>query len=92
MTTILQRTRTRIFVVTLALALALFAKAFGQPATGAQQFLQSDRLATNDPYTCGTGFFVDATGFLITCAHVVNGPGEIKVIISSGEMLPAILA
>jgi hypothetical protein len=33
--------------------------------------------------------FFDSAAFLITCAHVVNGPGEIMVIVSSGEMLPA---
>jgi S1-C subfamily serine protease len=89
MTTIFQGTRTRLFIVTLRFALGLFAKAFGQPATSAQQFLQTDRLATDDMSGSATGFFVDSAAFLITCAHVVNGPGEIMVIVSSGEMLPA---
>jgi S1-C subfamily serine protease len=86
-TTKTQETRTRLFVVTVALALGLFGKAFGQLSTGPQQFLQSDPLATDGPSGSGTGFFVDPSGFLVTCAHVVSGTGEIKVIISSGEIL-----
>lgn len=81
--------RTRLFVVTVAFALSLLAKSFGQLATGPLPFPQSDPLATDGPSGSGTGFFVDPSGFLITCAHVVNGTGEIKVIISNGEILSA---
>jgi S1-C subfamily serine protease len=38
----------------------------------------------------GTGFFVHIDGWIVTCDHVISGADLIKVLISTGETLPAV--
>jgi S1-C subfamily serine protease len=38
----------------------------------------------------GTGFFVNIDGWILTCNHVVSNADLIKVLVSTGETLPAV--
>ncbi len=61
------------------------------PAVVVIEVFTEGRGGIGAPMSSGSGVVVRADGYVVTNAHVVDDPGDIEVVLQSGEALPATL-